>query len=326
MRRVLSLVVKVGLAALLIGYLAQSDKIQGKDLAAGFRAPGALAFAAVAIGFTVACASIRWRLLLRAVDVDLPWRAVLQLTLIGNFFNTFLPGSVGGDPVKAIYATRAAAPGRKVEAATTVVIDRALGLGTLVLLSLLAVVLLPLLGSGDAAIREALGPLARRFAPVFIALGILGAAALVGLFVPAVRRAPALQRLVERLPASVVLRRIARTLTTSLSHRTALAGAVVFSALAHLSTIAVFVVIGRVLGPVPTLGEHLFVVPVGLTINAVPGPPAGFGVGELAFETLYNLVLRTDASNGAEICLLWRMVQTCWNLVGGVAYVLYRRP
>ncbi len=42
----------------------------------------------------------RWRLVLRALDADLPFRQACEIFCIGNFFGQVLPGAVGGDAVR----------------------------------------------------------------------------------------------------------------------------------------------------------------------------------------------------------------------------------
>src|SRR5437879_643636 len=48
----------------------------------------------------------RWHLLMRAQGLPTPWWTTLRIGLVGYFFNTFLPGSVGGDIVKAAAVAR----------------------------------------------------------------------------------------------------------------------------------------------------------------------------------------------------------------------------
>jgi len=69
---------------------------------------------------------LKWHILLRAQGIRVPFRAVLNYTFVGYFFNNFLPGNVGGDVMRgyglARYTEQAA------EAALSVVVDRVVGL------------------------------------------------------------------------------------------------------------------------------------------------------------------------------------------------------
>ncbi len=73
---------------------------------------------------------LRWHLLV--VAVGLPFRRynAIRLGLVGYYFNTFLPGSIGGDIIKA-YAI-AKEQSRRTVAVATVLIDRIIGLWALV--------------------------------------------------------------------------------------------------------------------------------------------------------------------------------------------------
>ena len=75
----------------------------------------------------------RWRLLLEAQDIDLPWRMLLGSFLVAAFFNNFLPSNIGGDVVRI--ADTAKAAGSKTLATTVVLTDRVIGLIGLVLVA-----------------------------------------------------------------------------------------------------------------------------------------------------------------------------------------------
>ncbi|MDP6478898.1 MAG: lysylphosphatidylglycerol synthase transmembrane domain-containing protein, partial [Phycisphaerales bacterium] len=75
----------------------------------------------------------RWWLLMRCRGLMAPWPRTLRLVYIGAFSNFFLPGTEGGDVVKAWGATRGSE--RRVEAVMSVVFDRITGLAGLVLLA-----------------------------------------------------------------------------------------------------------------------------------------------------------------------------------------------
>src|SRR5207253_4214581 len=127
--------------------------------------PGTLAFALLAVGVNVSLAAARWWILVRGEGVVMPFFATCRITLIGNFFNSFMPGAIGGDPFKVYYVAAFAPPGRRVEAGATVLVDRAVGLFALVLVIALAEVLLPLLGWRDAAFDGISAKLTARVGP-----------------------------------------------------------------------------------------------------------------------------------------------------------------
>jgi hypothetical protein len=91
---------------------------------------------AVAIGIYLANVLIsvwRWRLLLDAQEIELPWRMLLGSFLVAAFFNNFLPSNIGGDVIRI--ADTAKAAGSKTLATTVVLTDRVIGLIGLVLVA-----------------------------------------------------------------------------------------------------------------------------------------------------------------------------------------------
>ena len=72
--------------------------------------------------------SYRWLLLLRALKYNIGWLHAFKLQLTGFFFNTVMPGAVGGDLVKVMYVIRDNKELGKTPALMSVFIDRLLGM------------------------------------------------------------------------------------------------------------------------------------------------------------------------------------------------------
>jgi len=84
---------------------------------------------AVTLGIFIASqiiVGLRWWLLLRSQSVFIPFWSAVRLHFLGLFYNNFMPGSVGGDLVRAWYVTRHT--DKRFEAALSVFVDRAIGL------------------------------------------------------------------------------------------------------------------------------------------------------------------------------------------------------
>jgi uncharacterized protein (TIRG00374 family) len=85
-------------------------------------------------GAVEALATMRWQLLLRIQKIRLSWLRAFAIVMIGLFFNILLPGLIGGDAVRLYYVFKQA-PGRKTPAALSVVMDRLLGLLSILFLA-----------------------------------------------------------------------------------------------------------------------------------------------------------------------------------------------
>ena len=104
-RRALIQVTRYTICALLFIYLF--EKMDGPDLrkalaAALTRWPDLLI--GTAFSFCGLFAGvIRWHRLLHGYTIPLPFKKVFKMLFIGQFFNAFMPGSCGGDVVRAFY-------------------------------------------------------------------------------------------------------------------------------------------------------------------------------------------------------------------------------
>jgi len=95
--------------------------------------PWAFAGAVLMYLFAIFISSVRWRLLLQD---RLSLKRLYPLYLLGSFFNTFLPGIVGGDAVKIYYLYRET--GKGTQALASVFMDRYIGFASLMSIGLLA--------------------------------------------------------------------------------------------------------------------------------------------------------------------------------------------
>lgn len=98
----------------------------------------------------------RWQELLRALDLVFPARWVHAVFWIGQFYNSFLPGGVAGDAVRFGHLWRAR-PDRQAAAAASLIADRLLGLGALLVLASLALGLHLTLVAGGGELQALLG-------------------------------------------------------------------------------------------------------------------------------------------------------------------------
>jgi uncharacterized protein (TIRG00374 family) len=75
-----------------------------------------------------AIVGLRWWLLLRSQSIFIRFWAAVRLYFLGWFYNNFMPGSMGGDIVRAVYVTKHT--DKKFEAVLSVFVDRVIGLSS----------------------------------------------------------------------------------------------------------------------------------------------------------------------------------------------------
>ncbi|MGD2109342.1 MAG: lysylphosphatidylglycerol synthase transmembrane domain-containing protein [Phycisphaerae bacterium] len=217
---------------------------------------------------------IRLRWLLRAQEISLTYWGCVKLSFAGNFLNFATPlGSNAGDVFKAYFLTTHTK--RKTEAATTIFLDRAIGLGTL----LGCVGVITLISASDSMLAA--------FRPY--TLTVLGAG-FVGAFLyfsKTIRKYVWPHRLLEKLPAHNQLQRIDRTAQSLLDRKSILAAAVVFTLILQVLAIGAYFTVAVALSMDAHAGnvlEYYAYFYTGAVIQALPGPPQGLGTVELAYR------------------------------------------
>ncbi len=122
LRRRAKLVLRLAVSAALLGLLLEKAGTRAIGNALG-RADGRWVAAALLLGLvSTLVQATQWQALLRASGLVRGWGRCLRLVFVGSLFNTVLPGSVGGDVVRALMV--AEYPGQRVAAAATVVLQR----------------------------------------------------------------------------------------------------------------------------------------------------------------------------------------------------------
>jgi len=264
-----------------------------------------LAFAA----FSVLGGSIeaqRLKLLLAAQEIHLPFPQGFRLVAVGTFFNFCIPGGTGGDLMK-LYYLASQSRGRGVEAATIVLLDRALAMWTLLLFIVLMAAGSPGIISSDSTLAT---------------LVLLAGSGLAGLFaagVLAFHHADRMARfLTGRAPRRFGIEFIVRALQ-ALSHFRArtLLSAVGLTLLGHALLASLFASMAQLLLHAESFRASATQAALGMLANALPITPGGIGVGEAAFEQLFAI---RGVAGGALLILAWRIGMLPLCLLGLAFY------
>jgi uncharacterized protein (TIRG00374 family) len=279
----------------------------------------ALSIYAVAVFLTL----IRWYLLVRALGLDITFVAALRFGLIGIFFNTFLPGAVGGDVIKA--AALASGQKRRTAAVATVVMDRAMALWALVWF-------VALLGGLALGLGWLSGPAFHTASfIVWVALTIAAVTGVIWLLLGLLptNRADRFAERLTKLPAvgpmaaefwRAVWMYRNRQATVGLVMLITWVGQIGFLSAFYFGLMALW---SPVMGAVPTFAQHFLLVPMGLVMQALIPTPGGAGGGEWSFGALY-LLFRAAESNGVLASLIQRLFAWLVGLLGYGLYLWYR--
>ena len=308
-RRVLLTLFRLAIGAGLLVYLAKSGIVDFRAVSKLFTA-WRITFAALTLLLIDnALMSIRLSWLFRPQGLNLRFGTSLKLSLVGFFFATFLPGAASGDLSKLFYTTRGNG-GRRIEIMTVVLLDRAIGLFSLLLLPLIFVPMFSQRLGSESALRNVL---------LTVGLFALGMTAgfLACLFsdrmmvcIPSIMR--------NRLTENRVVRQIRGTITTYRKNSGVLFPALGVSLLANLLLVLVTMLGALAVAPSSWTPRMFLVIPVGHILNSLPLTPGGLGVGETAFNALFSL---TGLRGGADALLCTRMWTAMVGLIGFSFYL-----
>jgi glycosyltransferase 2 family protein len=289
--------ISIGLIAFLASRLDFSRLLSYWRVLNGIWILGALAILIVEM---CAIAGVRLNLMLVYVDARRKLTTTMQIALCGFFFEQVTIGFVGGDAVRLWLLRRADVPlGRAIRA---LLLDRACGFASLVLLSLLGIhALLPLV---DETVRSVIAvTLIAGIAIGFVAVAV--AFALTKLL-PRSRLAGFWQRLGPQGQAVNVV---------------ALATVFALAATTHLLNVVVFWMLGQSLGLTMTLSQWFVVAPTVLLISMLPISVGGWGVREgLMVVALHGFGIPTEEALLPSI--LFGLCAVTATLPGGIFWVI----
>ena len=253
----------------------------------------------------------RWNRLLAALDIQLTQARTFTLTMVGAFYNTFMPGSTGGDVLKAYYASKQTH--HRTRAVMSVVIDRALGLISLIIVGgvMASYQYVSSDNRNDAASRACLR----------VAVGsvlLVGASVVGGIVMhERVRRAIGLEYVLRRLPLQRQVDSALKVVDICLGRIGLMVWSVAITFPVHI-TVVVSAMLAGMAFELPLPGVYYFVaVPVIVLSGAIPISPQGAGVMEI-FAIQLTKQYGTTVSQAVALTMSIRVVQLFWSLLGGI--------
>lgn len=280
-----------------------------------FRLESSWAIAGFACSFLIIVGlALRWRIFLRQQQIEISSGTVLCLTWSGQFFNSILPGSTGGDVMK-IYQLCRIAPNRKAAAVATIFADRLCALLALLALAVIGFLIEP----APLYLLQVPAVSGIVSASFFGGVLILGLLAAWGLF--ALARATPWREHIERTLLS------ARSIFTSGPECLA---AIALAFAIYLANFLVVYLFARSLGIGITPPQVALMVPVILFLVLLPVTINGHGLRELlliGYFTHLDISLVHQTPGGVqEIAVALSLVlvsnDLLWSLPGGIWYLV----
>ncbi|MBU0717914.1 MAG: flippase-like domain-containing protein [Planctomycetes bacterium] len=224
--------------------------------------------------FVVFPQALRFQWMLRVQGIMVGYWESLKLAFAGNFLNFATPlGSNAGDVFKAYFVSLHT--DRKTEAVTTVVLDRIVGLVSL----LIVVAAITTFSPSDSRLAA--------FKFYFLAMLGIGLVAAVLYLAPPVRRRLVPWSWLSRLPMFEQLQRIDRTARVLAGSPLTLVNVFLLTVFLQAMAIGAYFTVAVALGLTANRGnvlEYYTYFYTGVLIQALPGPPQGLGTVELAYR------------------------------------------
>jgi uncharacterized protein (TIRG00374 family) len=313
----LSLLVKIAFAAGVIYWMIHSGRLNLQVVGRAFREQWELAlFLLATLYLQVALNSWRWNVLNGALGFGIKYREAFSLSMIGLLFTVVIPGSVGGDVIKAYYVgTRV--PNRRAHAFTTILMDRYLGL-----LSLLT------LGAAGACwnYRVILSNKVMTTLATFVVLTFLGSAAFLAAVVLFSNQVSAiLRRVVRRFPVARHAVKSCEALEEFRANPGVLLIGILMSLPSHLiAVLGMLVSMGMVGAHEVPFERFLLIVPLGLISTVIPLSPGGVGIGQAAFYGLFEALSRGTGAAASNAFTVYQTLQVAVYLSGFVSYLSHK--
>lgn len=258
---------------------------------------------------STAVKSFRWSLLVRQSGLDVSYRRLVGSYLVGAFFSTVLPTSVGGDAVRAV--DTAAKTRRVADSTSSVLLERAIGLITV-------------LGAGSLfALFMEPGKVPPIFVLIVHSLSIAGIVGLIflrqGWFmdpIAALLTRLKLTRIVEKVD------HLQNAFSEHLGNIWILLAMFALSIIANALTMgATYLVLTAVTDQHVPVAAFVPMMALATCAELIPLSPAAIGVKESAYVFFLGLV-EVGATEAGVIAIIMRVLVWALAMVGGIVFML----
>ncbi len=265
----------------------------------------------VGFGCTYIIVSLRWWYLLRVLGVKIPLWEVLRLAYLGLFFNNIVPGTVGGDLVKAWYVSKH--EHKTAPVLVSIFLDRILGLIAMAIIAAVMLCIVLLCGF------ESMEKMRPAVITVVIVGGLLGGG-LVFMLSATLRRWCHLDKFYKRLPIAHHFEAAGEAVGVYRSRPGSLVAAVCMTFVAHLCMFCSIGFLGRAMGMDTAMLTFLVYLPLIYILGAVPITPGGVGIVENLYVGAFASVT-VGASAIIALAMLARFIPILWSLPGLVVAI-----
>ena len=308
---------KITIAVGLMAWLIRSGQLDLTMLSLVLTDPFIL-FSSIAVwvGCNTVLGSLRWRILLRGAGYIVSLRKVMQLQLIGFFFNTAMPGAVGGDLIKVFYVIRENPAKGKSGAMVSILLDRLIGFAALFSIGfIVSLTNFDMIGQNPT-----LRPIIFALASVLAMLALFFA---IGLYDYPNQRDPFLKLFNARIVGMPLIKSLYLALREYRHDKKGIFNCLLISLFNQLGGLLyTWGLACTLIKTTVPLSSIACIYPIASLTTALPIAPGGLGVGHVAFEKLFHMV---GLSQGANIFNISSIRFLLLNMFGVIPYLFLRR-
>ncbi len=319
MKKILSLIFRLSVSLLIIGYTLKliSDKYGGlgNGMDHFISVFSNASFVWIIPAFTLhfigmGLMSLRWRTLLLAQGVNAGFGKLYSFNLMAAFFNNFLPSTIGGDLIKAVESKRIV--GDHTRSVMVIVIERLTGLLALAVIALFAFVAKGTGSGGDESGSPEIFALLIAFGIVMIA--VLSHPKISGKVIGILKKI---------LPSKItgILERGANAISVYYNYPRHLFIAIFISILFQFNMVMYYYFISLGLGMNPGLIDFMTKAPMLIFLLMTVPSVNGIGVRTAVFGGL----MRFPAATALAVEAVDIGMRMCLGLLGGIVFLVYRR-
>lgn len=275
-----------------------------------FLIPG-LAFNLLATVLTI----IRWRWLVRALDVPLSYKDSFRIGFIGFIFNLSPVGIVGGDVIKSCLLARKA-PDKTAEVAASVIVDRVIGLYVMFLIGCGMIVSTGFFHRSEYVAKFAV--------TAMLLLTVVSTLFIVGILFPDSKRGTRRKILINIPLVGKILEKITVAIQVYRNDWRTLIGSVFLTLGVHCCfAISLYCFAMGMFQYAPSLIDHLVIYPVANTGSMIPLSAGPF---EYFLDVLYPLFDIPHHHHWREgfgmlVGIVWRLAVILVAGIGGIYYL-----
>jgi uncharacterized protein (TIRG00374 family) len=282
---------------------------------------------AVAIGFYVMGQLLfvaRWSLLLRIQSIKIGYWPAVRLHLLGLFYNNCLPGVIGGDLPRAWYVTHHT--DKKLEAALSVFVDRAVGLTGMLIMAFCCYWFIPV---EDKQQRFEFSYNFNFFQHIIeYKWPLLAIAVVVVIVLAAFIANPRGRALLQRWRTFLrhrraeMLGRTRNAIRIYCSKKLALVCALLVTFCCQSMHVMAMWLIGREIGLTAHIKYYFIFFPISWLLGALPISVGGLGIMEGWLKVMFNRVCEASSEYALVLALCQRLILLLASLPGAVIHLI----